>query len=300
MAKIEEAYSVEYEEVIDAEKAYELYWDGLITDKRAFECPKCSLKITAANIDKVRVEMKNTPHFRAYGEHNSSCSYEVEKLNERNTKSKTKSNEQSYIDSQIDALFLERPKTHQYVRNSQHIKSRENENEFIKQNKSKKEGYQKKKSSNYYSIKPLISKFIKYTNEYQTKEKHIEIKGFKISYEEMFIDVASIDLNNICTYKRIYYGEGNIVRLKKNEGDYIIFFKPGITNKHKKETALYLSNNIIQNSLTNKKWITELDNLCKEKKNVKFFSYCKISEKETGKYIYLTSLSNLDFFDFRI
>lgn len=33
MAKIEEAYSLEYEEVIDAEKAYELYWDGLIQEK---------------------------------------------------------------------------------------------------------------------------------------------------------------------------------------------------------------------------------------------------------------------------
>ena len=86
MAKIEEAYSKEYNEIIDVEKAYELYWDGLITDKRAFECPKCSLKITAANIDKVRVEMKNTPHFKAYGEHELGCSYQLEALNKRNTK----------------------------------------------------------------------------------------------------------------------------------------------------------------------------------------------------------------------
>ncbi|WP_019243362.1 MULTISPECIES: hypothetical protein [Bacillus] len=299
MAKIEEAYSKEYNEIIDVEKAYELYWDGLITDKRAFECPKCSLKITAANIDKVRVEMKNTPHFKAYGEHELGCSYQLEALNKRNTKSEITNNEQSYIDSQIDALFLERPKTHQYVRNNHNVKTKENHSEFFRQNKSQKEDYQKK-TSNYYSIKPLISKFIKYKNENKTKEKYIEIKNFKISYEEMFNDLIYTDLDNISNYKRIYYGEGNIVRLKKNEGDYLIFFKSGITNRQNKKTALYISAKIIQDSLTSKKWITELDSLCEEKRDVKFFAYCKISQNETGKYIYLTSLSNLDFFDFRI
>ncbi|MCR6108521.1 hypothetical protein HXA34_19660 [Salipaludibacillus agaradhaerens] len=300
MAKIEEAYSLEYDDVIEVEKAYELFWDGQIADKRAFECPKCSLQITAANIDKVRVEMKNTPHFKAYGEHEFGCSYELEVLNERNTKNETKNNQQSYIGSQSDALFLERPKTHRYVRSNQYIKREENQNELLRKNKSKKESYQKKKKSNYYSIKPLISKFIRYKNENKTKEKYIEIKKFKISYEDMFNDLACTDLNNISNYKRIYYGGGNIVRSKKNKGDYIIFFEPGITNKHNKQTALYISAKIINESLTNKKWITELESLCEEETGVKFFAYCKISQTETGKYIYLSSLSNLDFFDFRI
>lgn len=146
MAKIEEAYSIEYDEVIDVEKAYELYWDDQIEDKRAFECPKCSLQITAANIDKVRVEMKNTPHFKAYGEHESSCSYEFEVLNERKIKSETKNNEQSYIDSQSDSLFLERPKTHKYVKSNQSIKGEENKNELLKKINSKKNAIKRKKN----------------------------------------------------------------------------------------------------------------------------------------------------------
>ncbi|WP_148629640.1 hypothetical protein [Bacillus sp. E214] len=299
MVKIEEAYSLEYGEVIDVEKAYELFWDELIKDKRAFECPGCSLKITGANIDKERIEMKNTPHFKSYGEHDIGCSYNVKKLKGINTISQTKKREQSYIDNQIDSFFLERPESHQHVGIGQHMKSENNDKGFIQQNKRKREDYQRKKSSNYYSIKPLISKFIKYTNENKTEENYIKIKGYMISYKEMFIDFAQVDLNNISPYKRIYYGEGE-VRFIKGKGDYIIFFKPGIKNNNNKETTLYLSNEIIQKSLNKNKWISELESLSTNQKKVRFFAYCKISNKETLKNINLNYLSNLDSFDFRI
>ncbi|MFT7827040.1 hypothetical protein [Priestia megaterium] len=300
MAKIEEAHSLEYGKVIDAEKAYELFWDGLLKDKRAFECPGCSLKITGANIDKERTEMKNTPHFRAYGEHDIGCNYEAEKVKERNINTKTKNNEHPYINNQIDSLFLERPKSHGHITNGRHEKVKNKSKEPSRQNEQKGEGYQRKKSSNYYSIKPLISKFIKYTNENKAEENYINIKGYKITYSKMFIDLTQIDMNNINPYKRIYYGDGNMVNLKNNKGDYIIFFKPGITNKKGKGTSLYLSKDIIEKSLNSKKWIYQLESLSKNSKNVRFFAYCKISNREKGKYINLTHLSNLDFFDFRI
>lgn len=300
MAKIEEAYSIEYEEVIDAEKAYELFWDGLIKDKREFECTGCSLKITGANIDKERIEMKNTPHFRAYGEHDMGCSYEFEQVEQRNVKDKSQKSKQSYINSQTDSLFLERPKSHQYVKNNRCEKTESNDKKLPQTNKSKREGHKGEKTSNYYSIKPLISKFIKYTDENKTEQNYINIKGYKISYKEMFVDLTKVDLNDISPYKRIYYGDGNIVRLKKNKGDYIIFFKPGIANEKNKETCLYLSNEIIQKSLTSNKWIATLEKLSKTRKGVRFFAYCKISDKKTGRYTNLTYLSSLDFFDLRI
>ena len=43
-----------------------------------------------------------------------------------------------------------------------------------------------------------------------------------------------------------------------------------------------------------------MESLCEEKMRLKFFAYCKISKAETGKYIYLSNLSKLDFFHFRI
>ena len=49
-----EAYSLEYNEIIDAEETYELYSEGLITDKKAFICTgnDCEAQITCTNIDR--------------------------------------------------------------------------------------------------------------------------------------------------------------------------------------------------------------------------------------------------------
>ncbi|MCY8930463.1 hypothetical protein ABE202_17745 [Bacillus subtilis] len=298
MAKIEEAYSLEYREVIDAEKAYELYWDGLIQDKRAFECPGCSLKITAANIDKERTEMKNTPHFRAYGVHNYGCIYEFEKDKESKSTANKNNKVQLTIDKQVDSLFLERPNNHQYVRSGVNVKSSIIDKENSLKNNSTYKRYQKK-SSNYYSIKPLVSKFIKYEIENNMMGNYINIKGYNISYADMFIDLTQIDLSNISKYKRIYYGDGEIVRSKKSNGDYIIFFKPGITDDNKM-TALYISNQLIQKTLTHNKWVSVLNNLTEKQTCVRFFAYCKVSYRDIGNYINLSHLSNLDFFDFRL
>ncbi|ASI34321.1 hypothetical protein A0126_01590 [Exiguobacterium sp. N4-1P] len=69
----------------------------------------------------------------------------------------------------------------------------------------------------------------------------------------MFNYLVCTDLNNINNYKRIYYGEGNIIRSKKNRGDYIIFFEAEVRNKDNKQTPLYISAKIINESLNNKK-----------------------------------------------
>ncbi|UDB46119.1 hypothetical protein [Bacillus safensis] len=224
MAKIEEAYSLEYFDVIDAEKAYELFWDGLIKDKRKFKCPGCNLKITAANIDKERTEMKNTPHFRSYGVHDFECSYEFEKEMQSKSADNRENKKQLTIAKQVDSLFLERPKNHQFVNQSMNVKSSLNDNdkEISLKNNSIHKNYQRK-SSSYYSIKPLVSKFIKYKKENKLTENFINIKGYSISYADFFTDLTEVNLSNINKYKRVYYGDGEIVRSRKNKGDYIIF-----------------------------------------------------------------------------
>ena len=263
MAKIEEAYSIEYAEVIDAEKAFELYWDGLIQNKRGFKCSGCDLKITAANIDKERTEMKNTPHFRAYGVHDIGCEYEFIKEKHGDISSNKNYKKQLTIDKQLDSLFLERPNNHQYVSSGKNVKNSIKEQKSPAKNNSNKKGYQKK-SSKYYSIKPLVSKFIKYEIENKIEDNYINIKGYNISYADMFIELNQIDLSNISKYKRVYYGDGCIFPSKKH-GDFIISFKPGITNDDNKGTSLYISNDLIQKTRTHKKWISALNNLTKNK-----------------------------------
>ncbi|ACF50093.1 hypothetical protein BA766_19140 [Stenotrophomonas maltophilia] len=62
------AFSIEFNDTINAERAYELYWADVITDKRAFLCPEhesgCPAKYTCANMDTEQLQLKQVPHFR--------------------------------------------------------------------------------------------------------------------------------------------------------------------------------------------------------------------------------------------
>ncbi|MGG2103400.1 hypothetical protein [Stenotrophomonas sp. NRRL B-14846] len=62
------AFSTEFNDTINAERAYELYWADVIADKRAFLCPEhesgCPAKYTCANMDTEQLQLKQVPHFR--------------------------------------------------------------------------------------------------------------------------------------------------------------------------------------------------------------------------------------------
>ncbi|WP_447896847.1 hypothetical protein [Stenotrophomonas acidaminiphila] len=62
------AYSEQFNDVVNAERAYELYWANVITDKRAFLCSEyesgCPARYTCANMDTEQLQLKQVPHFR--------------------------------------------------------------------------------------------------------------------------------------------------------------------------------------------------------------------------------------------
>lgn len=65
MAKVELAYSEEINDIVDAIEANELWIEGVLTDKRAFECidENCCAKITCRNMDTYAYSRKMIPHF---------------------------------------------------------------------------------------------------------------------------------------------------------------------------------------------------------------------------------------------
>jgi len=65
--KIEKAYSKDCNEVIDAELAYDYYWNGKIHNNQNFECPSelCDTNITCAKLDKLRQNMKIEPYYKS-------------------------------------------------------------------------------------------------------------------------------------------------------------------------------------------------------------------------------------------
>jgi hypothetical protein len=299
MSKLEEAYSIEFEDVIDAEKAYELFWEGVIKDKRAFQCtdPNCEAQITCVNIDKKRAEMKQKLHFKCFGEHSEKCEAikEFDEMQENRDK-KTKQKSMNYIDNTVDIFSFNRPTKDGIV-----IRTKETvNNETTKEKKTRiKEKYKGSGSRNvtYYSIKPLISKFEKYSDE-NTLDKHfINIKGFNVSYKRMFVSIKDIDIDNVEKYFRVYYGIGRINKVKKNDKDFIIFFSKGFGDKGIK-TASYISSKVIDEHYRKNKWREELEELTKIKdKEIMFFINSKPEKK--GDMIYLP-ITSMDFLDYRI
>ena len=76
------AYSLEFKQIIDAEKAYDLFQSEVIKEKRAFECPNenCTALIICINIDRPLQETKKSVHFRSYGNHLGYCKYGTKKI----------------------------------------------------------------------------------------------------------------------------------------------------------------------------------------------------------------------------
>ena len=72
---IDIAYSIEINDYLDPDRAYEYYWTEIIKDKKGFECPgdNCSAQITCANLDEDRQNMRMVPHYRVYGDHSTEC-----------------------------------------------------------------------------------------------------------------------------------------------------------------------------------------------------------------------------------
>ncbi|MBN1078071.1 hypothetical protein [Clostridium botulinum] len=299
MAKFEEAYSIECGKVINAEKAYELYWDGIINNKRAFECtdPNCEAQITCVNIDKKRAEMKQTPHFKCYGEHSEECEVIKEfKEIEDNRKRGKRKRTIGYIDNKIDIFSFDRPK-----RDSMTVKvSGETDKDSKRENKERiKKEYENKGSRNttYYSIKPLISKFEKYNTEGSMTKHYINIKKARISYNTMFVDIENKDFLGIDKYYRIYYGVGKIYRTKKNEKSFVVFLSDGFKDESTK-TVIYINDKTIDKHYRKNKWREELDYLVQERnRKIIFYVYCKPEKHD--KFITLP-LFNMDCIDYRI
>lgn len=299
MSKLEEAYSIEYNDIIDAEKAYELFWDGTISDKRAFQCtdPNCEAQITCVNIDKKRAEMKQTPHFKCYGEHCDKCEAikEFDEMKENRDK-KEKVSSMNYIDDTIDIFSFNRPKRDGIVVKTKETIAKVNSKEEKTRIKKEYKG-SGRRNVTYYSVKPLISKFEKYSTENSLDKHFINIKGFNVSYKRMFVSIKDIDIENVEKYYRVYYGIGRIYKSKKNNDDFVIFFKKGFGDKGIK-TSIYISTKVIDEHYRKNKWREELEDLVEVKeKEIMFFINSKPEKK--GDMIYLP-ISSMDFIDYRI
>lgn len=306
--KIEEAYSLDYGGIVDAEKAYELYWEELIKDKKNFQCPdpNCDAQITCAGIDLPRDKMKKTLHFRIYGKHSEKCSLS-KNINEqkRDKPNNTNENPMRYINSEIDVFLANRPKNHNIITLTEAKKESLKHNE-IKKKIDKDINSGTKRIPKYSTIKPLISKYQKYSEEETVGNHYINIKENKISYKEMFVSLSDIKFELMSNDNRIYFGKAHIY-MPNGKNDYILRFEePIIKNKEEYYPSVYISRTLINKHYMSQKWEQKLEELKKSSKYEKviFFVYSKPTYKEktireeTCKFIDFI-ITSLDHFDYR-
>lgn len=298
MSKIEIAYSLEYGECIDAVEAYELCLEGKITNKQAFECcdENCHAQITCSNLDKSIPEMKRSPYFRCYGEHSPKCKHILdykEKASSKNSKNKG-GYIKSYTDN-YDNFVLERPKKHAQIDKSTTKKKSKNEDDSLKI-KNKKKTANKNHISNYYNIRSIVSKFLKYGSNLSTN--YVSIKGYKIPYSDFFIDIHTCDIDSISKYDRVYFSTGKV---RKKEDKYVITFDNGfLLNNTQIKTFCILENELINSYLFNNGKIDELERISRKKDVVTIYVYCKPFKWDNkNEPIVFLNIPSLDYIDFR-
>lgn len=267
------AYSKEYDQVLDPEKAYELFWEGDIEDFRGFTCPEpgCDAQVTLANARRERHSMKQRPNFRCYGVHKEECNH--------HTKKEVKC---------LDILVLGERKKRNY-------KKRTGKDEY------EKESSGGNRQSEYRTIMPIVSKFIEYDKMNKLSDYQILNQGKKLSYDEMFIELNG-EFDFFTKFNRIYYGTARIVK-NPTRDDFIVFFNKSITLKDETfKPSAYISRKIIDNSYKNKLWEKELIELSTEKALVKVFIYGKpvINEQNDRSYFNMQICrAKLDLVDIR-
>lgn len=208
LASLEEAYSNEYEEIIDAELAYDLYWANVISNKSDFQCPSefCTAKVTCINLDVEKQSMQQSPHFRGYN-HSDECDMSLGEKNKVSAGDKYEPSASNVAksDNVSDIFRLNRPEG-QFAKKKKNGKD-QTKKQAIDVRRAKVQGDNKiETGSDYYSVRSLVSKFIRYKKEESLSEHYVNIAGKDISYKALFKGVYNQPLKALPKENIIYWG----------------------------------------------------------------------------------------------
>ncbi|WP_152391839.1 hypothetical protein [Paenibacillus guangzhouensis] len=281
--KIPEAYSIEFEDIIDAEKAYELYWDGEISDKRAFECKNenCEALITCANIDKERVLMKKKPYFLLVGEH--TCT-PVSKIEENKVLvSDEHAESRKYIDDGNDILLTIEERKEKENREKQ-IKTADIDNADRKRKKKSESSSKGKRYSEYKTIAPIVSKYLNYSDNNLLHTKKIITNSEKILYGDFFVELDGYNCDYFINDSRIYFGDGVVKRAPKDPNEYIVEFNNVNFRGLVRRPSIYIGSSLLDDKSRKINWSKKLKLYSENDIEIKVFVYGKLKLKEKLYY----------------
>jgi hypothetical protein len=302
--KIEHAFSTDLNEVVDIDTAYELFTAGRILDKHNFFCvyPGCAGDITAANLDKLRQDMAVDPYFRRVGdEHTAECDTHggcEETASAPNEEAKRERGRKD--DTLPDQFVLSRPPSHE-------VKVRAVPREAVGDVRTKPkrragaQGDAATRPSMAYSVGTLVSRFARYRKQGIDDVKLLSIKGFRLSYRDMFVPLAGLDLADMASHRRVYYGRAFVDR---KETGYAITFVPEsavVVDDKTYRPSLFVSDERISGAYSRTLFNCKFKDLSERKRpDAWFFVYGKPELVERAGKTYVNfKLFNLDFIDFR-
>ena len=301
---LDTAYSTEVDDYLDPDRAYDLYWAGLITDKRKFLCPgsDCTAQVTCANLDEDTQDMKMVPHFRVYGQHSESCKifndvpldlqYEDETL--------VKEEKKPINESVVDVFLLERPKS--YYDESK--KGKPNNNDIKKQKLQKKSKgaviRENGSIGDIYSVRSVVGRYIRYKKDGSLNHRRVNIKGHDVHYKSIFKCIWEQDLQTLPEYPVIYYGWAFVNRLPSGNGYQIKFKKNFKKADDDFTTTVMIGDRLIDSYKVKKLVTTRLEKIIQKESPTAFvFIYGKPEENvsKTGHKYANFSIQNLDMID---
>ncbi|AXA99973.1 MULTISPECIES: hypothetical protein [Aeromonas] len=300
------AYSIEVDDYVDPDKAYDLYWAGLIADKQAFLCPgtDCTAQVTCCNIDKDTQNMRVIPHFRIYGKnHAKTC--EVARgidytINYTLLKSKDK--EKASIDSSIvDEFIINRPSSYYDERLPGSPEAKNAKKQLMYKGGSLEERLREiGHSSKIYSVRSVVSRRIRYEKDGSLHSRRVNVLGKDVAYKSIMKCIWEQDLEKLPEYPVIYYGWAYIDRLSSNQGYRIKFKKKLKFGQKMLDATIIIFDSLIDSYKIKKLVSTRLTKIVSGSKQAFVFVYGKPEinqSKQTDKVYANFKITNLDMID---
>jgi|GEM_PF-1212588 len=271
-----DAYSIGIDKVIDAEKAYELFWEDIINDVHAFTCSVegCEARFTLSSVNKERRLLRQIPHFRCYGTHKKDCPNDEKNNIAKEVTLEGKGITNRTIEKKVDIIHCERQERTTATTDVSRFdleKSNITKRKYL--DKIQRDG---KRESDYYTIIPIVSKYEDYKNKKSLYENFISFEGKETSYGKFFIELISLNINAFNDYNRIYFGNAKLYETKDKNNFRIVFSDQIIYQGKTYQPSAYISEKIITNSFKHKKWLAELQHYATNKEKLIVFILGKL------------------------
>ncbi len=298
------AFSIEAGDFVDPDRAYDLFWAGVITNKRAFVCPgaDCAAQVTCANLDKDVQSMRVVPHFKVYGEHSEACGISNGKAIDLEVEpSGPDGQERKTVDESIvDVFKLDRPDSY-YDEPTQDPSA---DVHLAKQRARNTRPYTTKLGESgivgpIYSVRSVVSRYIRYRSDNTLEFRRLNIAGQDVAYDSIFKCIWEQDLTDLPDHPVIYYGWAYIDRTRKNDAYRIKFKKCLMRGTESLTTSSFVSDALIERYKLKNLMATRLSKISQQPKPTAFvFLYAQPTVRTSQGTSYANfELKNLDMVD---